>query len=209
MITISLDEQGVFENNTEPAGDIVMIAGVIYDDYDKDGELEREKSRIREYFQKVCQQCHAIYPRALHIGHGQDNKVSDVKTEYTNSLGDFLSMGTYRGAEVQSSDGISRAGKYYVYAFVKSRNGKKSLISADVSNLINENMASNLYMHMVEDTISRLLFYNNIFIDHEMVALDLATRVYKGNSNEDISAHTDMGYRTRLVNDGELVFLRK
>ena len=32
MITISLDEQGVFEKNTEQSDGVIMIGGVIYDD---------------------------------------------------------------------------------------------------------------------------------------------------------------------------------
>lgn len=207
MITISLDEQGVFENNNLPTGDIVMIAGIVYDDLGDTTDLEREKKRIKTYFSKICQSFNAIYPRALHVGHGQDSKVGLVKREYANTLGDFLKHGRYKGIEVSSPDGIKRSGCYYVFALVKSRNGKKTLISSNVSNLINESNASNLYMHMVEDTVSRLLFYNNIFVDKEEVSLDLATRVYKGVPGEDLTNHTDVGYRTQTVNDGELVFL--
>lgn len=207
MITISLDEQGVFENNEFPSGAIVMIAGVVYDDAGDSYDMVREKSRIKKYFELVCQNCHAVYPRALHVGHGQDNKVRLVKEEYSATIGDFLKKGTYKGQVVISCDGKPRMGKYYVYALVKSRRGKQNLISTDVSNLINENVASNLYLHMVEDVLSRLLFYNNEFIDQEEAAFDLATRVYKGRVGENLSEHTNIGYRTQLVNDGELVFL--
>lgn len=56
MITISLDEQGVFENNTEVSGDIVMIAGIVYDDKNDAEDAKRERSRIRNYYecQFVC-----------------------------------------------------------------------------------------------------------------------------------------------------------
>lgn len=207
MITISLDEQGVFENNVSPAGDIVMIAGVVYDDAGDSYDVEREKSRIRKYFGTVCQKVRTVYPQALHIGHAQDNKVKAVKEEYSATLGEFLKEGTYRGQAVLSSDEKPRAGKYYVYALVKSRKGKPNLTGTDVSNLIDENIASNLYMHMVEDVLSRLLFYNNEFTDQGEVAFDLATRVYKGGAGENLSEHIDIGYKTKAVSDGKLVFL--
>lgn len=207
MITISLDEQGVFENNELKEGAIVMIAGIVYDDIGDVSDAEREKTRIKKYFELICKNCHAKYPAALHFGHGQDNKVKAIKQEYTSTLGEFLKKGTYKGRIVNSTDGQTRVGKYYVYALVKSRDGKPHLIRPEVSNLLNENVASNLYMHMVEDVLSRLLFYNIDFMNQEEVAFDLATRIYKGETGEDLSEHTNMGYGTRSVRDGELVFL--
>lgn len=207
MITISLDEQGVFENNTDASGDIVMIAGIVYDDKNDADDAKREKSRIRNYFEAVCNAKGAVYPQALHWGHGQNNKVRFVKEEYSKTLGEFLQNAKYQGKPVMSDDGVDRAGVYYVYALVKSRKGKPEFIKEDVSNLINENNASNLYMHMVEDTIARLLFYNLEFNDKEEVSLDLATRVYVGAVGEDVSAHEDIGYTTRTVGNGEIVYL--
>ncbi len=207
MITISLDEQGVFENNTDGSGDIIMIAGIVYDDKDDADDAKRERSRIRNYFEEVCNAKGATYPQALHWGHGQNNKVRFVKEEYSRTLGEFLQNAKYKGNPVISDDGIDRVGVYYVYALVKSRKGKPEFIKADVSNLINENNASNLYMHMVEDTVARLLFYNLEFKDRKEVSLDLATRVYVGDVGEDVSAHADIGYTTRTAGNGEIVYL--
>lgn len=207
MITISLDEQGVFENNTDAAGNIVMVAGIVYDDKNHPEDTEAEKSRVRKYFEQVCKGKGAAYPQALHIGHGQDRAVRFVKQEYAKTLGAFLKEGTYQGRRILSGDGKRRLGEYYVYAIVKSRQGKQALVQSGISNLINENQASNLYMHMVEDVISRLLFYNNEFIAKEEVSLDLATRVYMGQPGEDLSEHTDIGYRTRDLRNKEMVFL--
>lgn len=207
MITISLDEQGVFENQNSRDQSVTMIAGIVYDDCGDVMDAEREKSRIKHYFQSICQKYHVQYPNALHFGHGMNNRVGDVKREYNATLGTFLKEGKYQGSVVESTDGKPRNGKYYVYALVKSRQGKRQLIRDDVSNLIHEQYASNLYMHMVEDTLSRLLFYNNQFIDQESVSFDLATRVYRGESNENISDHIAIGYSTRQVRDGQLVYL--
>lgn len=194
MITISLDEKGTFENSEGSLRDVIMIAGPVYDDKNDPEDAKRERSRIRNYFEKICQEKSAPYPQALHWGSATDNQVIAVKREYMKSLGEFLKNGSRNGRAVPSFDGKPRSGLYYVYAMVKSRKGKTELIKLEVSNLVNEGNASNLYMHMVEDTIARLLFYNVEFIDQREVALDLATRVYVTDGGVDVSAHTDIGY---------------
>ena len=199
MITISLDEKGVFENNLNSTGSIIMIAGIVYDDKDDDKDADRERSRIKHYFEDICLAESAAYPQALHWGSAPDYKVRKVKDNYMRSLGEFLKEGKCHGKPVASDDGMPRGGEYYVYALVKSRKGKPELIKAEISNLINENNASNLYMHMVEDTISRLLFHNRIFSQKKEVTLDLATRVYVTPAGNDVSALTDIGYRSRVA----------
>lgn len=208
MITISLDEQGVFEQNSNQTDGIIMIGGIIYDDHGDSDDAEREKSRIRHYFSEVCNCFKAPYPRALHFGGGWSNKfVASVKGEYSRTLGDFLKKGIYKGRMVPSNDGKDRAGEYYTFALIKSPKGKPELSSDDISNLIKEDYASNLYMHMVEDVISRILFYNNHFLDEESVSLDLATRIYKGEVGEDVSEHTSLGYDELHAKDGDIVYL--
>ncbi len=208
MITISLDEQGVFEQNSEQTDGIIMIGGIIYDDHGDSDDAEREKSRIRHYFTEVCNCFKAPYPRALHYGGGWSNKfVASVKGEYSRTLGDFLKKGIYKGRMVPSDDGKDRVGEYYTFALIKSPKGKPELSSDDISNLIKEDYASNLYMHMVEDVISRILFYNNHFLDEESVSLDLATRIYKGEVGEDVSEHTSLGYDELHAKDGDIVYL--
>jgi hypothetical protein len=208
MITISLDEQGVFEHGSDQNDGIIMIGGIIYDDKGDPDDAEREKTRIKEYFTEVCDCFKAPYPRALHFGGGWSNKfVASVKGEYSRTLGEFLKNGTYKGKKVPSDDGKERTGEYYTFALIKSPKGKPELSSEDVSNLIKEDYASNLYMHMVEDVISRILFYNNHFLDEESVSLDLATRIYKGEVGEDVSEHTSLGYDELHAKDGDIVYL--
>lgn len=209
MITISLDEQGVFEHidDIKDQG-IVMIAGIIYDDHGDESDAEREKTRIKNYFTQICEKYKVPYPRALHFGGGWTNKfVGLVKREYSKTLGDFLQNGTYNGIVVPSADGRDRSGEYYTFALIKSPKGKPELLSEDVSNLIKEDYASNLYMHMAEDVISRILFYNNFFLDKNSVSLDLATRVYKGQIGEDVSNHTALGYEGSYSKTGDMVRL--
>lgn len=210
MITISLDESGTFEHNSKPLGDVVMIAGIVYDDHDNEGELEEEKSRIKNFFKQICEKHDAVYPKALHCGSDQDDNVSLIKQEYKNALVEFFREGKYMGNPVRSANGKERdrtCGTYYVYALVKSRDGKKALRSENISNAANDDMTSNLYLHMSEDALSRLLFYNNVFIDHEKVSFDLATRVYMGEVDEDISAYQKMGHGSNNVPNGKRVYL--
>ena len=209
MITISLDEKGAFENNLNRTGPIVMIAGIVYDDKDDDKDAEREKSRIKNYFDDICLSESATYPQALHWGSAPDYKVRAVKDKYMKTLGEFLKEGKNNGKTVLSDDGMPRSGEYYVYALVKSRKGKPELIKAEISNLINENNASNLYMHMVEDTISRLLFHNMIFSKKSEVTLDLATRVFVTDAVNDVSAHTSLGQsaKNKTVNGEHKTFV--
>lgn len=197
MITISLDEAGVFEKDLNSTGTIMMIGGIVYDDNSDLDDVKREKSRIRNYFETICSEQNAQYPQALHWGYAPDYKVRKVKDAYIRTLGEFLKEGKYKGKPVPSFDGNPRTGEYYVYALVKSRKGKTELIKAEVSNLVNESNASNLYMHMVEDAIARLLFYNVEFMEQEEVSLDLATRVYVADDGADISAHKNIGYHSR------------
>ena len=48
MITIALDEQGNFELPNQGQG-FPFIGGIIYDDHEIEGELNRERKRIRAY----------------------------------------------------------------------------------------------------------------------------------------------------------------
>lgn len=207
MITISLDEQGIFENNDTSNGDIVFIAGIIYDDHGDEKETLREKSRIKNYFSLVCKKANASYPENLHFGNGDNTKVGVVKREYSGTLADFLKTSEYGGKKILSDDGKERCGEYSVYMLLKTKEGKPELLTEDVSNLINESNASNLYMHMVEDVISRILFYNNTFRKKDEVTLDLATRIYKGKKGEDVSDHLNIGFQKKDVRDGSIVYL--
>lgn len=204
MITISLDEQGVFENAGTSNGKLVMVAGVVYDDAGKQDELDREKERIKEYFTRICSNNGTTYPAGLHAYENMSKEANDtlknIKAEYTRTLGKFLKTGEYDGEIIRSDDGLERVGRYYVYVMVKSRDGKLSMKSQALSNLINDDNASNLYMHMVEDVLSRLLFYNNAFIDEPSVAFDLATRVFVSDTKT-YNEHLELGYSTARNNN--------
>lgn len=114
MITISLDDQGVFEQGGPSSDDVVMIAGIVYDDKNDVFDANREKTRIKNYFKSVCKNTKATYPQALHAGHGHDSEVRRVKSEYNKTLGEFLKTGKYKGQVVAS--GIWNWKSVYFYA---------------------------------------------------------------------------------------------
>ena len=207
MITISLDEQGAFEKNN--LNEVLMIAGIIFDDKGVSKEVDREKSRIRRFFTRVCNDVGATYPQDLHMDSSNNpnkrSRVANVKSKYTKQLAGFLKDSKYNNDVLRSDDGKERQGEYYVYTLVKSKKGKTELVKEQVSDFIDEALSSNLYMHMVEDVLSRILFYNNLMKDKEDVTLQLATRVYAIKEDENVDGYINHGYS--VSKDGKKIYL--
>ena len=178
MITIALDEQGDFENlnnklNTEP----VFIGGVLYDDTGDLEDYNTEKRRLQSYLRNVCGDAGGVYPRDLHFSlEGGSNNgliVKQVKTIFGETIKEFLEKGTWRNYNLGFS---SRKGTYYIFASLRGEHGKEELLAENVSEAIREDFASNLYLHMAEGVIERMLFHNPIISDIKQVRLELATR---------------------------------
>lgn len=176
MITIALDEQGDFENlkrelNNKP----VFIGGIVYDDGDEAGDYENEKRRLHKYLKNVCANVGCRYPQDLHVSKDEHNDVNvkKVKIEFSNTIEEFLEKGTWNNSNIISNP---RKGKYYIFAFLRGDNGKRNLLSPDVSEVVRESFASNLYVHMAEDVVERLIFHNPIIPKMGKVRLELATR---------------------------------
>lgn len=196
MITISMDEQGKFENILDSSA--MFVAGLIYDDNGDPADTSREQARIRKYYEKVCADVNASYPVDLHCGRRNDDKVAMVKNKVSETLGEFLKDGTYNG-EFPEEDGQSagslRAGKYYLFATVKSRSGIDSLLNEGVSKLAKDDVAGNLYVHMAEDVLVRLIFHNPKIRNICHVNLDLPTRQAVFNDDDREKSFMDLGYK--------------
>lgn len=193
MVTISLDEQGHFEEADKNPEELMFIAGAIYDDSNDENDADRERTRIKNYFQEICKSVGAAYPDDLHITNGNNTRVKIVKKEYGQSLGEFLTNGSRNGQPVLSDDAQPRSGKYYIYILVKSFKGKELLVKTP-NDFINDNFASNLYLHMIEDTITRLLFANPLYPQGiNQVRLDMPTRVFVAKDG-DYSEHEQLGH---------------
>lgn len=176
MITIALDEQGDFENLVGKLTKApVFIGGVVYDDCDEDVDYDNEKKRLQKYLKNVCLSVGCRYPQDLHYSSEENNgqNVAKVKTKFTETIKEFLELGTWNANDIIPE---ARLGKYYIFASLRGDNGKKNLLSADVSEAVRDDYASNLYVHMAEDVVDRLIFHNPIIKDVRKVRLELATR---------------------------------
>ncbi len=186
MLFISLDEQGDFENlGGHNDRDPMFIGGIIYDDKNVKADLSDEKKRINLYLKAVCAEVGATYPRDLHVGKNYNHKeVRLVKQKITETLPEFLESGTCRLEGNEESKKISdrlckmrkRDGSYHIFALVKYGTDRKELLTQNTSILVREDYASNLYVHMAEDIIERMIFHNPVIESVGKVQLNLATR---------------------------------
>ena len=183
MITIALDEQGDFEGlyDKDLTGAPIFIGGVLFDDFDEEGEFEREKRRIHHYLRGVSETVGASYPVDLHMNQrgNNANRVRKVKSKIAETLSEFMRQGVCKSIEGNYKEKLEklpkRKGKYYIFANMVCDDGSQKVRSGE-STVAREDYASNLYVHMAEDVVERLIFHNPFIdrIDH--VHLELATR---------------------------------
>lgn len=227
MITLAYDETTGFESIDKDDAQSVMLAGVVYKNGNEkkykgnnNTKVEPERARIVAYLRAVCNASHADFPRDLHSGNGNNNKVGNVKQELKRTLPNFFKKGTYinkegkeeelifvapngKITEVKNDKPISRQGSYQIIAVYKSEHGK--ITSEDSGpDLQSNDVASNLYLNMAEDIIRKGVFLNPYLIgNNEEVVFDLPTRViskpdrkkYKGREEE---------YQQKLEQYGQL-----
>ena len=215
MITISLDEKGHFEElarGKKTKGEentMSFIAGITFDDKGIEGELSAEKIRIEKYLEGICKDKRAVYPKSLHSG-GYDNRVSDIKEAIGETISSFLTDGAVSEKYPNAHSGIEempdRQGEYRIYALVGL--DPESVKAREISGLLTEQgVASNLYVHMAETVVERLVFHNPIDKIRD-VRLDLATRKSVVSDKEDDSAkvkkeYMDLGYKEDLTHKVE------
>lgn len=178
MITIALDEQGDFENlegKLEKAP--VFIGGIIYDDVEDSDDYDNEKKRLQNYLKNVCLSVGCRYPQDLHFSSDGDtnngHKVALVKEKFSDTIREYLEQGTWNNSTLIPEQ---RIGKYYIFASLRGKNGKKNLLADGVSEAVKDDFASNLYVHMAEDVIERLVFHNPVISGISKIRLELATR---------------------------------
>ena len=119
MLYITLDEYGNFEDKDSMP---VYIAGLIYDDKGDKSDLEDEKTRISDYYNKVIQlaknkyknECQEKqkepdikilemfkYPNALHYNNSLGNEpksvVGSVKNLVGQTIGEFITDCKFQG----------------------------------------------------------------------------------------------------------------
>ena len=196
MITIALDENGDFEGLNGKVEEPVFIAGLLYDDRGDEADTEYERERIVSYYQSVCKTVGVHYPEGLHVNHAENNyqEVSKVKEEVDATLGEFLRYGTYQKKVLSS---IPRRGQYTLFMQLKSNQGKRTLQGRELCKMVKDDFASNLYMHMAEDVVSRVIFHNPYCPDIRCVRFDLPTRmaVIDKSLKDKIDEYRQLGYK--------------
>lgn len=204
MITIALDENGDFEGLNRESDEATFLAGLLYDDNGDERDTENERERIIAYYQHVCATAGGHFPESLHISHAGDNGeyVAKTKEEVGASLKEFLRNGTYQKKALTR---FPRRGKYILFMQIKSNQGKRSLQGKDLCKLVKDDFASNLYMHMAEDVVSRLIFHNPHRPEIRKVHFDLPTRmvVLDNTMRDKIDEYYQLGYKDYKFDDGE------
>lgn len=225
MLTYALDEYGDFEgikHSNEP----IYIGGLIYDDKSFNGEEKNERKRVRAYYEAVIAEAASnaqnasgfSYPEALHSdgnGSRDHNVVRPVKERINASLAEFIQHGTYNGEKLQYTDRNGRTheypdrkGEYYVFVILKSDQGMTRLLNQNANILAKDDYASNLYFHMADELISRLIFYNPLISDIKEISLDIATRKSANldNSSRLFKEYKEQGYKAEQTDGGKYLF---
>ena len=193
MLTIALNEYGDFHHlgqDEENIKTIHFIAGVVYDDMDNEQDAENERIRLDRFFRAVAKKSHSLYPQGffgkLKIDEaakekGQETFNSDAKKDMRilrdaidAALPEFLAHGTYSGQELVA---MPRVGHYAIALTLKSTAGKTEYLQPYMSNLLHDKVASNLYWHMADGLVSRLVFTNPFALGVQRVRLQLATQM--------------------------------
>ena len=204
MITIALDENGDFEGLNRESDEATFLAGLLYDDNGDEMDTENERERIIAYYQHVCAKAGGHFPESLHISHAGNNGgyVAKTKEEVGASLGEFLRNGTYQKKALTR---FPRRGKYMLFMQIKSNQGKRTLQGKDLCKLVKDDFASNLYMHMAEDVVSRLIFHNPHRPVIRKVHFDLPTRmvVLDNDMHDKIEEYYQLGYKDYKFDDEE------
>lgn len=193
MLTIALNEYGDFHHlgqDEENLKTIHFIAGVVYDDMDNEQDAENERIRLDRFFRAVAKKSHSLYPQGffgkLKIDEaakekGQEAFNPDAKKDMRilrdaidAALPEFLAHGTYSGQELVA---MPRVGHYAIALTLKSEAGKTEYLQPSMSNLLHDKVASNLYWHMADGLVSRLVFTNPFALGVQRVRLQLATQM--------------------------------
>lgn len=117
--------------------------------------------------------------------HAEENPYAAKKTVYISekakykraiatALPEFFAHGTYNGEELIP---VPRKGFYSLAVMFKSEKGKSMFNDEQTGVLSHDDTVSNLYWHMADATVSRLVFHNPYNLDVNRVQFELPTRI--------------------------------
>lgn len=216
MLTIALNEYGDFHHLGQKENSlkhIHFIAGIVYDDEGSEQDLRNEQIRLDRFFRAVAEASNSDYPqgffgdtkvddveRATEIGVNPQNK-SQIKRNMKRyrdaldaALPEFLADGTYKGRNLVE---MSRVGHYAITLMLKSEVGKTQYLQPYMSELLHDGVASNLYWHMADSFVSRLVLSNPFALHNNRVQLHLASQLVdvKATEYEHLAEYRRLGYK--------------
>lgn len=216
MLTIALNEYGDFHHLGQKGNSlkyIHFITGIVYDDEGSEQDLRNEQIRLDRFFRAVAEASNSDYPQ----GFFGDTKVDDVErtTETGGSfqnksqirrnmkryrdaldsaLPEFLADGTYKGRNLVE---MPRVGHYAIMLMLKSEAGKTQFLQPYMSELLHDGVASNLYWHMADSLVSRLVLSNPFALHNNRVQLHLASQLVdvKETEYDRLAEYRRLGYK--------------
>ena len=202
MIVVSLDEGGRFEFQYGSVNSHCMFVGGAVFFCKSAQDVQHELGRLKEFFEKVCEEQHAVFPEDLHYNHRKDGQVINAETASCVKQALFTELPDFLKNRGRWSVGAAN-GSYGLYAMVSDSRGMGQGESAVKNNLLDDNVAANRYEHMAYRTLENLLFYNHKTTNEKTFQLELATRVLPVGNNKALASDTRMlGYRKRRAPDG-------
>lgn len=206
MLTICLDESGVFEddNYNKP----LIIGGIIYVGED----VKEEEARLRNFYINACKEME--YELSKKLGR-------NIEIAYPNGIHSTDNKGNI-GREINKLLGekvinyIKKNDKYYLTAMVKSKDMKESFNElADfneesdvIDSVLDFNKGANLYERMATKFLYNNIFYNPILKEHnQKINLNLATRTISVKKDSEIYKElVKLNYNSKENKDGTLRF---
>ncbi len=178
MITVGIDESGNFESKEEP---LMFIGGFVFtgDNYDE------EMKSLEGFFIKQCKELNIDYPFDIHT-----TKMKDFRLK--------------QNIEKRIKDYLKSNGKYKLICMVKSRRPKKDYIN--ISNIVDDNNASNLYEHMVCQLINNIILNILDFTDSKSINFDIATRIAMTKDPSQAQEYEKLGYSRKPEEKDDYIF---
>ena len=216
MLTIALNEYGDFHHLGQKENSlkhIHFIAGIVYDDEGSEQDLRNEQIRLDRFFRAVAEASNSDYPqgffgdtkvddveRATEIGVNPQNKsqirrnMKRYRDALDAALPEFLADGTYKGRNLVE---MPRVGHYAITLMLKSEAGKTQFLQPYMSELLHDGVASNLYWHMADSLVSRLVLSNPFAIHNNRVQLHLASQLVdvKETEYDRLAEYRRLGYK--------------
>lgn len=186
MLTISLDESGIFEDRVEDCvqygkNSKKLIGGVLFQGENSDKEAES----IGIFLKAICDEVGTVFPKDLHLNNDGSNTADVEKTKEAikAKLGEYLQS--------------RKNGKYYLFAMLSTPKGV-SAYDDSKGNFLSDSVGSNRYIHMMNKLLRNLLI-NNPIVSDKNIKLYLATRIYPKGKGID-KDQTEIGTESSTQN---------